>query len=264
VLLQGYPNLEYIIIDGGSTDNSVEIINKYAPWLTYWVSEADRGQSHALNKGFARATGELLGWLNSDDYYAPDGLALLVERYQAKPDAVAWVGACQELDGNDQPLRLVAPGATDRESLGDWGAPHHFYQPSSLFLRRVFEEVGGINEILYFAMDVDLWLRMREKGRFETTEQLISCARQHPEAKTYQDAAKQEAEFIAINYFNNMPEMAKRRLLRYVDARAASSSEIFKHFTYEELLNTLEFRPLIKLLMSYLFRRVKCGLTGRR
>jgi cellulose synthase/poly-beta-1,6-N-acetylglucosamine synthase-like glycosyltransferase len=69
VLLQGYPNLEYIIIDGGSTDNSVEIINKYEPWLTYWVSEPDRGQSHGINKGFEKATCEVFGWLNSDDYF---------------------------------------------------------------------------------------------------------------------------------------------------------------------------------------------------
>ena len=72
VLLQGYPDLEYIIIDGGSTDHSVEIIRKYEPWLTYWVSERDRGQSHAINKGFCRSTGVLLGWLNSDDVLLPE------------------------------------------------------------------------------------------------------------------------------------------------------------------------------------------------
>ena len=76
VLLQGYPDLEYIIIDGGSTDESVTIIEKYAPWLAYWVSEPDRGQSHAINKGFARATGEIYAWLNSDDYYWPGAIVI--------------------------------------------------------------------------------------------------------------------------------------------------------------------------------------------
>src|SRR6266540_2036861 len=81
VLLQGYPNLEYIIIDGGSTDESVEIIKKYEPWLAYWVSEKDRGQSHAINKGFSFATGEIYAWINSDDYYAPGALAIAAETF---------------------------------------------------------------------------------------------------------------------------------------------------------------------------------------
>ena len=80
VLLQGYPNLEYIIIDGGSTDGSVEIIKKFEPWLTYWVSETDRGQSHAINKGFARATGEIIAWINSDDYYLPNAFPQIANR----------------------------------------------------------------------------------------------------------------------------------------------------------------------------------------
>jgi len=81
VLLQGYPNLEYIIIDGGSTDQSVEIIKKYESWVDFWVSEEDRGQSHAINKGLEKATGELLGWLNSDDYFLPDALFKLARSY---------------------------------------------------------------------------------------------------------------------------------------------------------------------------------------
>src|SRR5215472_13768108 len=86
VLLQEYPNLEYILIDGVSTDGSVEIIRKYEPWLAYWVSEKDRGQSHAINKGWARSTGEILAWLNSDDYYAPGALASAALTFrQARP-----------------------------------------------------------------------------------------------------------------------------------------------------------------------------------
>ncbi len=85
VIEQGYPNLEYIIIDGGSTDNSLEIIKKYERHLSYWVSEKDRGQSHAINKGFGHAGGDLFGWLNSDDFYAPDALKTAAEVYQANP-----------------------------------------------------------------------------------------------------------------------------------------------------------------------------------
>jgi glycosyltransferase involved in cell wall biosynthesis len=91
VIEQDYPNLEYIIIDGGSTDNSLEIIKKYEKHLAYWVSEKDRGQSHAINKGFERASGDLFGWLNSDDYFAPDALKTVAEVYhtsQKWPDCL--------------------------------------------------------------------------------------------------------------------------------------------------------------------------------
>src|SRR5437773_6556922 len=87
VLLQGYPNLDYIIIDGGSTDGSVEVVKKYEPWLTYWVSEPDRGQSHAINKGWQRAHGDVLAWLNSDDTYNPDALRCAAEALQQNPAA---------------------------------------------------------------------------------------------------------------------------------------------------------------------------------
>ena len=88
ILLQSYPNLEYIIIDGGSTDDSVQIIRKYEQWLTYWVSEPDRGQAHAINKGFARCTGELMGWINSDDSLFPNALHYLAVAHQKQPQAI--------------------------------------------------------------------------------------------------------------------------------------------------------------------------------
>ncbi|GAI34604.1 unnamed protein product, partial [marine sediment metagenome] len=98
VLLQGYANLEYIIMDGGSTDDSVEIIRKYEPWLTYWVSEPDRGQAHAIDKGFARSTGEILAWLNSDDTYLPGAIAKSVRLLNDDPNAEAICGGELQID----------------------------------------------------------------------------------------------------------------------------------------------------------------------
>ena len=114
VLLQGYPNLEYIIIDGGSKDEPVEIIRKYERWLTYWVSEPDRGQSEAINKGMARATGEILAYINSDDYYAAGAFKAAVENLDASQAAwfCADVSVFEEYSGKSYKLRL-APAILD-------------------------------------------------------------------------------------------------------------------------------------------------------
>src|SRR3989442_14278812 len=98
VLNQEYPNIEYIVIDGGSTDNSLDIIKKYEKYLKYWVSEQDRGQSHAINKGLSHATGDLLAWLNSDDYYMPRALRTFATMAITNPEASAFVGTGRVID----------------------------------------------------------------------------------------------------------------------------------------------------------------------
>ena len=98
VILQNYPNLEYIIIDGGSTDGSVEIIKKYEKYLTYWVSEPDSGQSEAINKGWKIATGDIIAWLNSDDMYMPYALSTIASMYAANPDKIIFQGSCNNID----------------------------------------------------------------------------------------------------------------------------------------------------------------------
>ncbi|MBD2039813.1 glycosyltransferase family 2 protein [Microcoleus sp. FACHB-672] len=217
VLLQGYPNIEYIIIDGGSTDNSLEIIRKYEQWISYWVSEPDSGQSHAINKGFNKATGEIFGWLNSDDYYHPGGLATLVQLRQKQPDCVAWVGANQEIDITGKPLRSLTPRVGNKAQIGDWGTQveAHFHQPSCLFSAKQFAAIGGVNERLEYALDVELWMRLAETGNFATTGEIISYPRIYPEAKTFRDRPMQETELISINFNLGQPEVARRRLVRF-------------------------------------------------
>ncbi|NVO00781.1 MAG: glycosyltransferase, partial [Geobacteraceae bacterium] len=129
VLDQGYPNLEYIVIDGGSTDESVEIIKKYADRLTYWVSEPDRGQSHAINKGFERATGEIFGWLNSDDWYHPGALQAVAEAFAANPDVGAVVGAGEMVDEEGKQLIYKSTTKVDLDFLYHW-LDDFFWQPS--------------------------------------------------------------------------------------------------------------------------------------
>lgn len=161
VLLQGYENLEFIVIDGGSTDGTVEIIRKYEPWLSHWVSEPDAGQSDALRKGFARATGEVLAWLNSDDLYCPGALRSVGDHYRRHPEAGLVYGDSAVIDAAGvvrDPIRGEAGGF---ERLL---ARNIIPQPSAFFSRRAFEEVGGINPELHFIMDYELWLRMLRQG----------------------------------------------------------------------------------------------------
>lgn len=183
VLEQGYPNLEYIIIDGKSSDNSVEIIKKYEKHLKYWVSEEDRGQSHAINKGFAHATGDLLGWLNSDDYYAPGALKTVAEVYGAKPLAGAIVGAGEMVDMSGELLHHTEPFDVTVESLYRW-LDRFFWQPSCFFTCSAWEECGPLDEELHYAMDLDLWLKIAKRFPFFTLNSMLSTSLKHPEAKT--------------------------------------------------------------------------------
>jgi GT2 family glycosyltransferase len=165
VLLQGYPDLEYIIIDGGSTDGSVEIIRKYEPWLAYWVSEPDRGQSHAINKGLERSTGQLFNWHNSDDVLTPNSLAITAAAMVNFPTASYAHGYRIVIDGQGNVLRDTkhsfdsetgfVPERTQSVSNLTGGQ-----QPGCLMDRDLVVEVGGVDENLHYVMDRDLTLRL--------------------------------------------------------------------------------------------------------
>jgi glycosyltransferase involved in cell wall biosynthesis len=240
VLDQDYPNLEYIIIDGGSTDDSVEIIKKHERFLKYWVSEPDRGQSHALNKGFRHAAGDLLTWLNSDDYYMPGTLHKFAEIAAANPEASVFVGAG----------RIVLPTGRVRyyknpppeisiESLYNWLSGENFMQPSSLFRRDAWEKAGPLDEELHIAFDLDLWLRMAKKGcRFVSTEELLSTALGHDGAKTTAYGHLMTVD-VAIVIMRHGGEYAARHHIEDI-ARKLS--------VYEPNIQKIINHPLYKLL----------------
>jgi glycosyltransferase involved in cell wall biosynthesis len=157
VLLQGYPDLEYIVIDGGSTDRTVEVIKRYAPWLSSWVSEKDRGQAHAINKGFDRATGEVVAWLNSDDLYLPGALQRAAGAFAEHAQVgIVHGDALQRVIGSERE-GLLRSEPLDTFVLMRIGPA--VPQPAVFVRRSVLQAAGPIDEAMHFAFDYDLWLR---------------------------------------------------------------------------------------------------------
>jgi glycosyltransferase involved in cell wall biosynthesis len=189
VLLQGYPNLEYMVIDGGSTDNSVEIIKKYESWLAYWVSEKDRGQCHAINKGWQRATGELIAYLSSDDTYLPGALSCAAEAWCLDRDATAVVGAVQATDDQSRPVgkpmipRLPTPAPLDLTVIDheQWLLP----QQSAFWSRTALDKVGRwLREALHYTMDRELYYRLCPTGKVVLVEDVLGTYRFHETSKS--------------------------------------------------------------------------------
>lgn len=157
VLFQDYPKIEYIIIDGGSTDESVDIIKKYEPWLSHWVSEPDQGQSNAINKGWKIATGDILAWINSDDVYCPGAIKDSVEALLANPGIGMTYSDIIHINDSGEEIRNWSSRPFDYQEL----LVHSYIPQPTVFIRRnALDKVGFLNEELHLAMDLDLWLRI--------------------------------------------------------------------------------------------------------
>ncbi len=154
ILLQGYPNLEYIVIDGGSTDGSVDTIRKYSNWLTYWASEPDRGQAHAINKGFIRSTGDLHGWINSDDLLLPRALHLLADAHARHPESILLGDVENFIDGEDRFWLIRQSNVTFRNVATQFFAYWSFHQPGFFVLPSLRCAVGLLDEGLRYNFNI--------------------------------------------------------------------------------------------------------------
>lgn len=158
VLGQDYERIEYIIVDGGSTDGSLEIIRRYADRLAWWVSEPDRGQTDAINKGFSHAKGQVLAWLNSDDTYRPEAISEAVAYLQAHPEAAMVYGDACFIDENGNEMGKFPARQTDYRRLRRGYV--HIPQQAAFFRADLWRKVGPLDPSFYFAMDYDLWVRL--------------------------------------------------------------------------------------------------------
>lgn len=215
---QRYPNLEHIVIDGGSTDESVEIIRKFEDRLAYWVSEPDQGQTDALIKGFSRATGDILAWLNSDDLYEPQTLWEVAEFFTAHPEVQFVYGDALWIDVEG---RVLKPKKEIPFNRFIWLYDYNYIpQPSAFWRRELYEEVGGLDRQFDLAMDADLWIRFAEKTKPVHVRRIWSRMRLYPEQKNQRLRAisNQEDETIRKRYLPN--EAAWRRRLKKLVAKS--------------------------------------------
>jgi len=247
VLDQNYPDLEYIVIDGGSNDNSVDIIRKYEQYLSYWVSEPDRGQSHAINKGFARASGEIYGWLNSDDRLEPDTLAVVAEAFINNPDTGAFVGHGRKVDISGNTVYYKKPDDLTFERLCGWMDGGNFMQPSCFYRRSAWEAAGPLDEDIHIAMDVDLWLKMVKKVEFQPIDRLLSSAVAHEGAKTTALHNRMVVDCALV--------VARAGGDRYVRQKVENLAD--RLTKYEEQYQRVIQHPLVRLLKPLLPKKYK-------
>lgn len=237
IINQNYPNLEYIIIDGGSTDNSVEIIKKYENHINYWVSEKDFGQSHAINKGFARATGEVLNWINSDDLLCENALFEIGKAYlDRKNDNIVIIGYGYDIDekSNKTVERRVSYDSSNPNSLLNIkGNP---IQQSVFYSKKLFFEAGGINPILRYPMDLEMYFKFGLiKPETVIVEKYLACFRKHTNSKTISQDYKMLLEKINLIEFQKFYAIDKSLYKNQISAYITSSN--FHKFTVSQKIN---------------------------
>ncbi len=190
VLLQNYPNLEYIIIDGGSTDNSVEIIKKYEKFLTFWISEKDKGQADAVNKGWNKCSGAVLSWLNADDLLLPGALFTIMEKAVAHPNFHLIYGQCEWFD-EDGNIGIVGADYSFEKiihKMGMWDIP----QPAAFVSRGGLDKSGMLDVRLRQSLDKDLWMRLAATGNIYFLPVLVAKFRIHPNQLTQKNIHSSE------------------------------------------------------------------------
>lgn len=197
VAAQDYPNLEYLVMDGGSTDGSVDMIRRHERSIHAWVSEPDGGQAQAINKGFARATGDIVAWLNADDMLLPGAVSQAVRALEAAPKAPLVYGNCVFVNRQGQFLRYFTEvEAFDARRLSD--CSDYIMQPTAYFRREALEKAGPLDEALSFGLDWDLWCRLSQLGDFVYLPELLAANRDYGTTKTRAGGGRRLRELAGI------------------------------------------------------------------
>lgn len=251
VIGQNYPNLEYIIIDGGSSDNSVEIIKKYEKQLTYWVSEKDRGQSHAINKGLAKSTGNIFNWLCSDDTLAENSLQRIGSAFRQNPDIHCYTGNLRKFKGDET---LEYYHSLLKDSWADTLKFRIVKQPSTFFSKYAVEKMGKVNESLHYCMDVEwLWkflFQFAVENIYEEPNFVVANYRIHEHSKSNADTARFILEDNSIMHF-----FAKEKHLTKQYELLKEDGIVEGYLFPKELLNKVDTDTIESIVFYYLLRR---------
>ena len=220
VLEQDHPRVEYLVVDGASSDESVDLIKKHADKLSWWVSEKDSGQGEAINKGLARATGEIVAWLNSDDYYLPGAISSVVKIFKENPDILLIYGDMLAVDENGQTTNLLK---YQQLSLQDLLCFQIIGQPAVFFRREAYQAVGGLDTTFHFLLDHHFWIRIAQQGKILHVPQTWAAARYHAQAKNRSKAAEFGREaFRILAWAKTQPNLAEA--VSGVERRARASA----------------------------------------
>jgi glycosyltransferase involved in cell wall biosynthesis len=213
VLAQDYPRVEYLVIDGGSTDDSVAVIRQYVDRLAYWHSQPDRGQAHAVNQGLGRATGDILGWLNSDDLLAPGTVQKAVRVFQSQPEIDVVYGRLARIDDAGRPVPTpVLPKDRVEFGLNFVIGECIVNQPGAFWRRRIMERVGLLDERLNYSLDYEYWIRMALAGAtFKRLDPVVASFRLSQGSKTVgQTAAHAVEQLRTLDEILELPDLAQR------------------------------------------------------
>jgi len=244
VISQEYPFLEYIVIDGESSDNSVAIIKRYESRISFWISEKDRGQTDALNKGFRKATGEIIGWINSDDMLLPGALKKVGSFFQMNPDVSMIYGDAQAVDRHGKPLFIRKPGSFDLR----WLIRTDDIPQSSVFFRRDFlVSIGYLDDRLHFALDYDLLIKAGLHQDLVYLPETLSAFRIYPETKTSGGKTQFSVDIVYFidNILRNNPPNENHILSLLTTQYWRIFEIILDRETGKNLLNNLKNDPFV-------------------
>jgi glycosyltransferase involved in cell wall biosynthesis len=226
ILAQNYGNLEIIVMDGGSTDGTLSVLEEYKPWINHLISQKDGGQSQAINQGFRMASREIFAWINSDDYYLPGTFYKVVSHFDSDPDIRFAVGSGDVISKDHEFLRHVPALEMGQETMLNWRKDRWVMQQSCFWRRSLWEEVDGVDENLHLLMDYDLWFRFSKLTSACVITDILAAMRYYPDVKTVKQKEKFQEEMAYVLAKNGAYQEVRSLVADLVKEKALAQRDL--------------------------------------